>query len=584
MIKNKAQLNPNNIILVIGALVVLVVFVGLLNSGSSKTSFQGAQVTSTEGDLSTTSTTCSFFQQLFGQDTDEDGKPDSCDNCPYIYNPNQEDFDKDGIGDACDNCIYVYNPDQTDIDADGMGDACEEQYCTNGLCEPSIGETCETCSQDCGLCPIPTPTCGDRICDPSIGENCNTCSVDCGTCTPECSYPYDPKQDLDEDGIVSPCDNCPLIANPDQKDSDNDGVGDACDNCLSTPNTAQTDSDGDGVGDACDASCPNNYLPSNYDACPGIDGKELYQGCPVADYNFVELHVIDQAKVYCGNNKGSCKEPLSCVEKRVFDRNDPNFRSLWGKKNPSKTLYPEIFEAKVGMVGTCFTNTDGECYAGSSKAGNFIDIVKYNSPHTGQKVYSGKPKGIGNFEDSNGDGGGDLAKKYHQLILFITESGDRFHDIGNVWEVRASPGVRYTTPDKTFGDSIPIYMETEPGTRGTSNICVVDGIFQDQRGVSTNSCIKYTLVGSTSIGTTSYVGELATAIETSLSSTTTTGFATKGTKGSTTTTSTEFVTVDISTVLIDPQTGFPKDPVDIRISIPKAKNDAIDTAVYKSFI
>ncbi len=74
--------------------------------------------------------------------------------------------------------------------------------------------------------------------------------------------------DLDADGILGNEDNCPALANADQKDADGDGVGDACDNCLNTPNRDQRNSDGDQAGDACDSmiqvpvdikpgSCPN---------------------------------------------------------------------------------------------------------------------------------------------------------------------------------------------------------------------------------------------------------------------------------------------------------------------------------------
>ena len=54
------------------------------------------------------------------------------------------------------------------------------------------------------------------------------------------------------DGIGDACDNCPVVANKDQKDSDKDMIGDVCDNCPFVANTDQKDSDKDGVGDACD--------------------------------------------------------------------------------------------------------------------------------------------------------------------------------------------------------------------------------------------------------------------------------------------------------------------------------------------
>ncbi len=58
-------------------------------------------------------------------DEDEDGIPDSSDNCPNTPNPAQEDADGDGSGDACDNCP-IPNPDQRDDDENGVGDVCDQ--------------------------------------------------------------------------------------------------------------------------------------------------------------------------------------------------------------------------------------------------------------------------------------------------------------------------------------------------------------------------------------------------------------------------------------------------------------------------
>ncbi|MFO0753327.1 MAG: choice-of-anchor Q domain-containing protein [Thermodesulfovibrionales bacterium] len=66
---------------------------------------------------------------LLAQDNDNDGTPDSSDNCPAVANIDQSDIDGDGIGDACDNCPTVSNPDQSDSGGDGFGDACTIRHC-----------------------------------------------------------------------------------------------------------------------------------------------------------------------------------------------------------------------------------------------------------------------------------------------------------------------------------------------------------------------------------------------------------------------------------------------------------------------
>ena len=50
------------------------------------------------------------YRGVKGRDGDKDGIPDSIDNCPSTYNPDQKDSDGNGIGDACDNKITVINP------------------------------------------------------------------------------------------------------------------------------------------------------------------------------------------------------------------------------------------------------------------------------------------------------------------------------------------------------------------------------------------------------------------------------------------------------------------------------------------
>src|SRR5262245_14796988 len=97
---------------------------------------------------------------------------------------------------------------------------------------------------------------------------------------PACNGP-----DSDGDGVPDVCDNCPSVANPDQRDSDGDLVGDACDNCVDVPNLAQGDSDGDGRGDACSLEVcgdgrdndGNGLVDANDPGCPSLHIQKLTQ-------------------------------------------------------------------------------------------------------------------------------------------------------------------------------------------------------------------------------------------------------------------------------------------------------------------
>jgi len=159
------------------------------------------------------------FDLIYPQDSDNDGIPDSEDNCPYVFNPGQEDDDSDGRGDVCDNCPST--PNGLDFGT-----------CTKG----TIAQSCTT------------------------NEQCGTG----GFCSRE-------QEDTDSDYLGDVCDEC--------TDTDKDGYGNpgfllnTCpeDNCPTTPNPDQLDTyppQGNGIGDACDCE-------ANFDCDADVDANDV---------------------------------------------------------------------------------------------------------------------------------------------------------------------------------------------------------------------------------------------------------------------------------------------------------------------
>jgi hypothetical protein len=164
------------------------------------------------------------FIACTGPDTDNDGWPNTCDNCPTTPNADQLDTDHDGVGDACDNCPTTPNADQVDTDQDGVGNACDN-------------------------CPLV--------------QNAD-------------------QADRDGDGIGDDCDNCPDTPNPDQAICGNYTMGNACVIATCNGDPACGDCNHNGVPDSCDTDVnPPDGVP---DVCeriiyvkrggtPPLDGK-----------------------------------------------------------------------------------------------------------------------------------------------------------------------------------------------------------------------------------------------------------------------------------------------------------------------
>ncbi|MBK7585960.1 MAG: hypothetical protein IPI67_37965 [Myxococcales bacterium] len=82
------------------------------------------------------------------------------------------DSDLPGCGDSV--CSAGESCASCSVDCGACPTSCGDASC-------NAGETCSSCPGDCGACP---PTCGDGACNGS--ESCSTCSLDCGACLPTC--------------------------------------------------------------------------------------------------------------------------------------------------------------------------------------------------------------------------------------------------------------------------------------------------------------------------------------------------------------------------------------------------------------
>ena len=118
------------------------------------------------------------------------------------------------------------------------------------------------------------------------------------------------------------------------------------------------------------------------DQCPTLSGNAGGTGCPFAYQILVTLN----------------KHALANVAVRIFLRSDANFLKVTGgNKNPPSTLYPKIYEADQGRIGSCLTDTFGRCTAGIPIKDAVLILVKFTNPPSTTPDYDGSPGSSSDF-------------------------------------------------------------------------------------------------------------------------------------------------------------------------------------------
>jgi hypothetical protein len=403
-------------------------------------------------------------------DGDGDGIPDEFDNCPAVSNPYQEDTNGNGVGDACeldpcaelggdsdgdgicddvDNCPFDMNPDQADYDGDGLGDICDLSAMNESPPEQPDGNVVVAHSPDGATYLDVTVTLkwiqgleidinDDGVLDgtpyirpneynvvPQVLSGAVDIPADTIHCGPPCSIPEDivliTQAEGSRDFVVKfPLSKWWTGLSPNTYLAPVRYVN-YCKELRATGDPEPINYPGIYQGEVPLGSTSVNIDSSAGDQCRG-DGYGFGQGaggtgCPYADYNRVIMHEVN-----IGRGISCDKHPLSGASVRVYDRNNPFFKTKFGSKALLSFWYGTIFESVLtpeqGMIGSCITNDSGECYVGEKKKGSYLVIVRYQDSQTHKTVYTGGTKGLRNFGAKSG-----LAKMEFNIIKVTSKFG-----------------------------------------------------------------------------------------------------------------------------------------------------------------
>ena len=198
-------------------------------------------------------------------DTDQDGRPDECDQaCIDLGMSEDTDDDNDGVLDINDAFSLISLNGLTDTDQDGRPDDCDQSCIDLGMSSDNDDDNDGILDSADGF---PLISIGDLTDTDNDGlpDNCDQVCIDSG---------MSDDTDDDNDGVLDVVDAFPLDAS-ESNDLDNDGIGDISD----------TDDDNDGVLDVHDTdNTSDNGVPEltqvpeeSSVSVNSVDGKTLSQ-------------------------------------------------------------------------------------------------------------------------------------------------------------------------------------------------------------------------------------------------------------------------------------------------------------------